>query len=58
MVRHLAHFRVYLRKCQRIEPDGYEVVLEIRRRPATGKVMHGEPEPKAPHIKGEGEVAK
>jgi hypothetical protein len=58
MVRNLDHFRVYVRKCQRIEPDGYEVVLEIRRRPVTGEAVHGKPGPKSPHIKGESEVAK
>ena len=57
-MRNLDQFKVYVRKCRRIKPDGYEVVLEICRKPASGEAMDRKPKPESQRPQGESEVLK
>jgi hypothetical protein len=58
-VRNFDHFSIYVRRCRRLRPDGYEVVLEIRPRPTSeNEKTDAKPRPDSEHTQGECEALK
>jgi hypothetical protein len=54
----LDQFRICVRQCKPIEPEGYEVVLEIRRKPEGGEKVKCPPGTAPDRPDGDQEVAK